>query len=254
MSEEDIKHCDWFECVDVIMGVLLAAGCAFDWMHGFELEYGSDCSGADGPAHALKWLNVFTGIVLHIVWKFSHVFASEDPGKNGDGPRRFLRNNYDIEYMFSDACDREASGTCSNTDTRVPLPKTEVYTAGSICKDASKENTMNPHIVDIQNETGMTSKTLKASMDYVALWYPAYVMLENVYRKVLISEIQKAFDALKVYVLIIFGINSKTFKLRQSRPRLFAIAINIMKVKISENRTVGNIKNTPISFNKYFIN
>jgi len=67
-------------------------------------SYASDCSGANAPWHALVDLQ----ILVQPRKKARHKFASEAPGRMGDGGRLFMTLNHPPEMMLSDMLHRPA--------------------------------------------------------------------------------------------------------------------------------------------------
>ena len=96
------------------------------------------------------------------------------------------------EEMFSDALERERFQGCKGlvgksayTGEEAKTVDTDFYTSGFVCKDLSAANTLSPKRLDhvLGPDSGDSSRTLHASLDYVCEHEPALVLLENVYRK-----------------------------------------------------------------------
>ena len=86
--------------------------------------------------------------------------------------------------------------------------------------------------VDTIDETsGRSSKTLAKSLDYVKHYRPAYVLLENVAKKITADVLVTQLQALGYKVQPYF-VNSVAFGVPQSRTRLYVVAVDPLQVTI----------------------
>ena len=113
------------------------------------IRLGTDFSGLDGVAYALKSLGI----------PFSHGFASDTDKR----VRRFLRNNHSIKKVYKDVKLRDIN-TCGGCD---------LYAAGAPCVDYSTAGKMK----GAEGALGMLSKH---SIQYIMEHTPKVVLLENV--------------------------------------------------------------------------
>ena len=60
---------------------------------------------------------------------------------------------------------------------------------------------------------------------------PAVVLLENVFRWPTIRVMKDLFRDLKAYVLLVFVVDSATTGLHTARYRMYALALNLTKVR-----------------------
>jgi hypothetical protein len=150
------------------------------------LGYGSDCSGADAPrvalwnlAAAVYWVARDLGADRCQI-QVRYDFASEDPSNQGDSKRMFLTQNTPPLILF-DGCDRDAIGVGHDCRENrfVKQPAVFSYVAGTVCVDRSSENcNKKPIDVIITDESGKSSRTLAASLQYIAMEQPGWVVLE----------------------------------------------------------------------------
>ena len=193
-----------------------------------EISYGDDCSGARSPLEALHQflsaLKEHDGINIRV----RDVFASEAPGRPGEGPRAFIRERFAPEIIFttvhrgSDA----ASGTNWCNDTLVPIPTTDVYHAGWVCRDVSNMNTRHRQPLLLGSDpsvaegtAGASSLTLHSSLSHVRTHRPPIVLLENPVSQTSIMIAQDSIAALGGYSSAVFLVDSRVMGTPMSRRR-----------------------------------
>jgi hypothetical protein len=101
-----------------------------------QLQFGSDCTGADSAFQAATMWAPRAGITP------SNEFASEAPGANG--PMLFQLLNHAPHILFEDVLIRGCSGFCLIAGKMVPAKSVDFYSAGTMCTDFSSLNTANP--------------------------------------------------------------------------------------------------------------
>ena len=150
------------------------------------IRYGDDCSGASAPLEALCQLVTKLATAAKIEIDLEDKFASECPDTDGDGPRAFIHAQWAPDIIF----DIVHLGTSAMWNNWYPpkleqLPKTDVYRAGWVCRDVS---TMNPHRRPllpgshrkvVAGKAGASSQTLDSSIQYITVFRPSIVLLEN---------------------------------------------------------------------------
>ena len=168
-------------------------------------------------------------------------FASECPGKAGDGPRRFIQARCAPEIIFATAHRGGAAWAedlISQQFVRVPSGL-DIYVAGWLCRDVSTMNHhrnkpllpgTDPRVRD--GSAGESSNTLESSIEYIRLHRPAIVILENVVNKRSVALVQEAFKRIGGYTLIVLLIDSRTMGVCMSRRRLYAVAVNTMRLQL----------------------
>ena len=206
----------------------------------WKIWYGDDCSGARAPLEALQQLRSrlrARGAAFEIVDKF----ASECPGKDGDGPRSFIQACYAPEIIFTTAHRGGAlwaEDWLSKRAVRVPSGL-DIYVAGWVCRDVSTMNHhrnkpllpgTDPRVRD--GSAGESSKTLESSMEYVRQHRPAIVILENVVSKRSVELVQEAFKRIGGYTLIVLLVDSRTLGACMSRRRMYALAVNTRRLQL----------------------
>ena len=151
------------------------------------------------------------------VWDLQNLFGSEHPGKLGDPPRRFMQlNDCEPGVLFDDLTKRTSEGgVCRRRRRRVKVPMAKVYGAGTVCRDWSNANSgRRQHTkLPVTEQSGQSSKTLKASLTYIFKREPPLVFLENVYRKPVLLWVLKQFNDSGLYRAIGFVLDPKTLKL-----------------------------------------
>ena len=203
------------------------------------ISYGDDCSGARGPLEALQQLQS-TFRAREGAFDIIDRFASECPGKEGDGPRKFIQARYKPEIMFDTVHRGSAEWVqdrISNKMVQVPSGL-DVYVAGWVCRDVS---TMNHHRKPLlpgtdprvkDGSAGESSTTLESSIEYVRMHRPALVILENLVNKCSVEIVRMAFRRLGSYTVIILLMDSRTMGACMSRRRLYAVAVNTHKLQL----------------------
>lgn len=105
-----------------------------------DIKFGSDCSGADAAFYAgTLWTAMGNNIPINEM-------CSEAPLRcGGAGPVLFLSLNHPPKCMFIDLLARGHSGYCLYANELVRVPSDlDFYSAGTMCTDFSKLNTLNP--------------------------------------------------------------------------------------------------------------
>ena len=191
------------------------------------LRYADDCSGARAPFVALTLL--FEAIMVEhcISVPVDDCFASEDPGRASDGPRRFITDVYDPRVLFRSCHRGRASHAPDFFGTMRPIPEVDVYVAGFVCKDLCS---LNPHMRPLlADDSGASTSTLMSSWDYIEVHTPAIVVLENLVRRSIIAELRKLLRRLPDYDGCAFVLNSLKVGVPMTRLRLFVVLVNTRK-------------------------
>ena len=111
----------------------------FGWLQGKNLNFGSDCSGADAAVTSAKIWSVSAGATV------SNKMSSEAPG--ADGPMLYLLLNHAPTMLFCDVLARGHSGFDMITGMLQPVPSDlDFYSAGTMCTDFSNFNTLSPKL------------------------------------------------------------------------------------------------------------
>ena len=131
--------------------------------------------------------------------------------------------------MFRDMTKRGANGYCDYAGQHVDTPSCDIYFAGTECKDVAHSNRF-PKKLDLEHGEGRSSKTLKASLNYIARFQPAIVVLEDSYKKQVIEVMQREMRKLNIYDFEVFRLDPSSFKLKQTRRRAIACGVNLRKV------------------------
>jgi site-specific DNA-cytosine methylase len=198
------------------------------------VRYGDDCSGARAPLEALCQLVTrleLEGCSMNI----EDLFASECPGKAGDGPRAFIdaQHGGGPSIMFSTVHrGKELRGLDMRTGKHVDIPANlTVYCAGWVCRDVS---TVNQHRKELLSGThrkvkagkaGASSQTLDSSLLYIDTHRPCIVLLENLTFKLNRVIPIRALMAMRGYSTCVLLIDSRTFHVSMSRRRMYILAI-----------------------------
>ena len=197
-------------------------------------KIGSDCTGADAPWKALselvKVLSKEAGIAVDVQKKFC--------SEIDDGVVSFLLLNGKPSNMFGDFTKRKRVARCMLSGMDVPVPDVDLYTAGWVCKDRSVMNTLHPLPLDeVEHEaSGASTRTLHASVRYIKRHEPAYVVLENVFRRGSLRLALKLLRKIKrrgrrLYAAIAFIVNAARCS-ASSRTRIFVCGVHIEKVRV----------------------
>ena len=196
------------------------------------IEYGDDCSGARAPLEALcQFMTKLAkeDIILHIKDKF----ASECPGPDGDGPRKFIAVQCPPEIMFNTVHRGTAAcGMDVYTGKRVLIPtQITVYSTGWVCRDTSTINChprplLPPgHPEVVAGTAGASSQTLASSLKYVEIFRPEIALLENLVNKKNILIATNALKATGGYSTCVLLCDSRSFSVPMSRRRLYILAV-----------------------------
>ena len=192
-------------------------------------DYGSDCTGADAPYHALQEMRTYLLRHRKIYYTLRRRFGSEDPGKKGDAPRNFAALNSPPDVMFADMTQRRANGgeniyTGSFADTPSGL---QWYTCGFVCWDNSSENRCHRRAVEtkVTRRSGRTTTTLVACVEYIKEHRPDRFVLENTYSKSMWRALCTLLSSVTDYVWMGFVVNSRISGLPQNRDRLYVVGV-----------------------------
>ena len=211
------------------------------------ISYASDCSGADAPKHALadiiedSWEAAQQESPNAVRALLSYLWASEAPGVDGACPKIMLTLNGRPQVLVSDMLRRTvtASGTVSAhdeyTQTTVTLTTPMVYTIGFECQDRSFCNTSSPKELDLVEgeDSGASTKTLHSSLRVITALEPPYVIIEHTFRKDTLIQLKAHLSRLKIYVFRLWVTSSWVWGLPMQRRRIFGVAINLMKCRLS---------------------
>ena len=213
------------------------------------IRYGDDCSGARGPLEALCQCSTN----LHqnnMGVPIQDVFASECPGRNGDGPRAFIDAQCNTEIMF-ETVHRGTTSHGKNLHTgklvRIPTGLT-VYAAGWVCVDVS---TMNRHPRPllpgnhkevVAGKAGASSQTLDSSLAYIRICRPDIALLENLCLKTNISNATKAIKAMGGYSTCVLLIDARTFAVAMGRRRMYLLAVQTHLLSKPLDKLVTQLK------------
>ncbi|CAK8994141.1 unnamed protein product [Durusdinium trenchii] len=200
-------------------------------------SYGSDCSGLDAPWWALREL--FMGMKAADVEMKDLIydFASEAPGQEGIWQKRMLLLNATPSgpnIIFNDmfAFGKRIFHDMTDPGQVVNIPEVDWYTGGFECQDLSTLNVARKELtLDIDEQSGMSSKTLVKSLEYVQEKKPAYIIIENVARKNTADTVLSALRRIGYECVAVFT-NSASFGVPQSRTRLYIAGVWPAKVKI----------------------
>ena len=197
---------------------------------------GSDCSGCDAVWEALGHLTASWKSALR--YRFHKEFSSAvntRAEKAMHAPRNFLDLNSRPRIMFSDLCSRGKTGWCSYRKGRVATPEVHLYSAGWVCKDDSGFNIISrkPVTVSLTDASGDSTRTLHGSVKYIATKRPAVAILENTLRNNNIKVAVTLLHGVPRYGVAVFKANSTSFFTAASRPRIYAVAVNLDKVTIT---------------------
>ena len=203
-------------------------------------RYASDCSGAEAPLRALEDIGGFVWRRYRIPFPLKYLFASEDEAQTS--AQVFLTLNSVCgppQVLFSDMFRRiwrgnELRGPCcyAGADVAAPGP-VDHYVCGFVCRDLSMANTKAPKplVFQADDESGLSSRTLAASMEFVGKEQPLEFYVENIFRRSTVEVIQQYLIALPMYDYVIFLVDSADV-LPVCRLRLIAVAVNVTKAKV----------------------
>jgi site-specific DNA-cytosine methylase len=169
--------------------------------------------------------------------KSRYISGSEAPGAAGEAARKFLLLNHKPEIMCTDMCNRTREGRgfdhYSKQWLRPDAP--DDYAAGFECKDITMANTANPKALDetLTPTSGRSTRTLHASLEFIMLFLPPAVLLENVWRPGIIPIIRRLFKLkLPMYACCVFAVDSINFGVGTCRKRTIIIGVNLSKATI----------------------
>jgi site-specific DNA-cytosine methylase len=169
--------------------------------------------------------------------KSRYISGSEAPGAAGEAARKFLLLNHKPEIMCTDMCNRTREGRgfdhYSKKWLRPDAP--DDYAAGFECKDITMANTANPKALDetLTPTSGRSTRTLHASLEFIMLFLPPAVLLENVWRPGIIPIIRRLFKLkLPMYACCVFAVDSINFGVGTCRKRTIIIGVNLSKATI----------------------
>jgi len=142
------------------------------------VAFGTGCSGTDGVNHAFNvWHSIFAR-EFGMDFVFSHEFAAEKV----EWKRRFILQHWDVRLMLGDIWDLSAPNP---TDVRTSEPGKvmQVLLAlfGVECDSVSALNSSAASNRGcVASESGKTGSTAAAAFQYVDLFRPGVVAIENV--------------------------------------------------------------------------
>lgn len=206
-----------------------------------EIRYGDDCSGARGPYEALcQLVTKLCHVGLTKTICIRDVFASEHPGKAGDGPRKFINAQCRPDIIFNTVhrgTNRKTStGATAGLDLLsgklAPIPANlTIYTAGWVCRDVSTMNCHRKLLLPgddkkvVAGKAGASSQTLNSSLQYIKANGPDIAVLENLVNNRNISIAVNALKGMGGYSTCVLLIDSRTFHVPMSRRRMYLVAI-----------------------------
>ena len=214
-----------------------------------EIRYGDDCSGARAPYEALCQLVTRLGHA-GIEVPIEDMFASECPGRNGDGPRAFIEAQCPPAIIF-DTVHRgiAACGKNLRTGERVVIPsELTVYTAGWVCRDISTMNRHRRPLLPgnhkevVAGKAGASSQTLDSSLKYVRIFRPDIALLENLVNKKNILIATEALKAMGGYSTCVLLTDSRSFAVPMSRRRMYLLAVRTHLLTASLGELVSQLK------------
>jgi hypothetical protein len=215
-----------------------------------EIQYGDDCSGARAPYEALcQFVTLLRHKGIPMV-PIEDMFASECPGRDGDGPRTFINMQCRPNIMFGSV--HRGASTCGmdlHTGKHVVIPTNiTVYTAGWVCRDVStmsrhrKELLPGDHPQVRNGKAGASSQTLDSSMQYISTHRPDIALLENIVNKKNISIAIHELQAMGGYSTCVLLIDSRTFSVPMSRRRMFILAVRTHMLWVPLGDLVSQLK------------
>ena len=204
---------------------------------GMTLSYASDCTGSNGAIFALHGLAEAFAENFGVNFSIDHAFASEIDASEGDSARAFIQANHPPRIMFRDMVKRGAKGHCDYAGQQVETPGCDIYFAGTECKDVASSNRY-PKKLDLEHGEGRSSTTLRASLQYIARFQPAVVLLEDSYKKEVIEVMQREMRKMNVYDFVVFRMDPASFKLKQTRRRAIACGVNLKNMVHRPHRFV----------------
>ena len=197
------------------------------------ISYGDDCSGARAALEALKQFVDALSRKVDITIPIDDKFASEAPGKDGDGARAFIDVQCPPQIMFH-TVHRGRSIFGQNVHTgkleRVPTSIT-IYTAGWVCRDISTMNQFPQPLLPSEHDkvcagtAGASSLTLSSSLTYIEINRPDIAVLENLINKKNIEIATNAIKAMGGYSTVVVLADSRSFAVPMSRRRLYLLAV-----------------------------
>ncbi len=219
------------------------------------ISYGSDCSGIDGPLHALRSIVEASSAPDQresaAKCLIDYHYATEINDKHGDGPKLVLTMNGKPRVLWSDmtACttaydkvnkQKYLKGYDCYTAMEAGRLPPHVYSMGFECQDRSSCNLSNPKPLLERAEgtaaaAGGSTTTLHASMRAIQVEQPTIVILEHVYKvdtaeklgRIMASYFKEAYEY-RIWVTC-----SRAFGLPMTRRRLFLVAVNTRKAKLT---------------------
>jgi hypothetical protein len=139
------------------------------------LRLGTACSGTDAPAIALTMLKEqWEARKLPDLLSFEHAFSCEkEPFKQA-----YIARNFD-SVLYPDICKLGVKGSTPRDvyGKEVPLPKTNLFVAGTVCKNFSMLRSK--YRIDIEDK-GESGETFLAATDVLQKEMPEKSIFENV--------------------------------------------------------------------------
>ena len=192
------------------------------------LRLGSDCTGANAVFYGLRALCPALGLLGSFTPNLINSFGSEGPDKMAIAPLKFLQVNAGRpEICFRDVCQRGKSGPCYWPSGEYEVPETDIYQAGSVCRDLSRMNRLSPKDMDaiLSAESGKSSRTFHGSLKYLEINKPGISFLENTLHrralKVMIDLVLKL-----GYLVLPIITNSRHWGLLSSRTRMYLLLLD----------------------------
>ncbi len=139
--------------------------------------------------------------------------------------------------MFRDMTKRHKTGFCTYAGGLVSGRSVNVYTAGWVCKDRSAMNTHCPKPLQEQltTDSGQSTATLHASIEYIETFEPDCVILENTFRLTSIAialKLVRACGSGDAYAAHAYKVNARAFGNAAGRTRIYIIAVNTKRVTV----------------------
>ena len=201
------------------------------------IPYGSDCTGFDAPLHALsevaEAVNVATGKTSI---QTDYAFCSEDPTHKGDAGRRLVCNNFNPKHVLR-GCEVDGEGFvhCMKENRLVRKPEVLAYTAGTVCKDRSRENNCRKPLEERKtSSSGRSTTTLHDSIDFIREKEPPIVCLEYLCDEQFLQLATALLKGIRdgIYIVCSWVFHSRTARMSVGRKRLYIWAFHSEKITI----------------------
>jgi hypothetical protein len=140
------------------------------------------------------------------------------------------------EILVDDMTKRGVDGPDRKSGTEVETPdRLTVYTAGFVCVDSSSENVSHrkPLQERVTEDSGESTKTAVAAFEYIRKFRPARFLFENPYKRQTVEVLRALAADLPNFLLVLLVVNSRATGAKTSRPRMYAVGINLQERVVS---------------------